>query len=254
MRLLKLSSTNTNFRTLKFNPGLNIVSGLQLSQEEKKTINGIGKSLSLKLIHHIFGATFQSDEEKKLESFLKTYGEFQLDFIHKKKTYSIKKDFSKFDFFINNKKIVKTNYPNELKKIFLGAESKINFKSLLNVFARRYGGTYYSNALTQQDRPRQDYFQKHINLYLLDIDISLVEKKKFIKEEISKLDKAMEVEKEFKKYRETINQSDEKDLKDFKDQVVKYKKKKKEFVIAENYNPPDPLYSVDKDDEFIWMR
>jgi uncharacterized protein YydD (DUF2326 family) len=120
MQLLKLSSTNPKFKTLDFEPGLNTVSGLQLSKEEKKTINGIGKSLSLKLIHYIFRSSFSSSEEKKLESFLKTYGSFTLNFKHNKINYEITKNFSESAYYINSEKVLKTNYPKELTKIFLG--------------------------------------------------------------------------------------------------------------------------------------
>lgn len=230
MRLLKLSSNNSKFKTLDFHSGLNIISGLQLSKKENKTINGIGKSLSLKLIHHILGATFRSQEEKKFESFLKTYGIFQLDFIHNDNEYSIKKKFSETDFFIDNRKIVKTRYPEELRKILLGNESTLSFRQLFNVFARRFGGTYYTDALTQQGMPKEAYSQKYVNLYLLDIDTRLIEKKASIKKEISK---ANEFEKKVKEYEEKINQSN---LKDLREEIAKYKKRKTQFVIAENYN------------------
>lgn len=57
MKLLKLSSSNQSFKTLEFNKGLNILAGLQLSNEDKKTYNGIGKSFSLNLVHLLLGAT-----------------------------------------------------------------------------------------------------------------------------------------------------------------------------------------------------
>ena len=193
MRLLKLSSSNPKFKTLEFRPGLNVVAGLQITKEQKKTINGIGKSLSLKLIHYILGASFDTPEEKKLEQYLKGYGTFKLEFIHKKIRHAIEKDFSETAYYLNNEKILKTNYPKELTKIFLGTSSKISFKQLFNVFARRYGGTFYTDCLVQQGRPKEDYYQKYVNLHLLGVDMRLVEKKAAIKDNINKLKEAEKV-------------------------------------------------------------
>jgi len=38
MKLLQLTSDNLKFKTLNFQPTLNIVAGLQLSEEEKKQL------------------------------------------------------------------------------------------------------------------------------------------------------------------------------------------------------------------------
>ena len=230
MKLLKLSSDNPKFKTLEFKSGLNIVAGLQLSEEQKKTINGIGKSLSLKLIHYILGSSFKTPKEKKFEDFLKAYGTFQLDFIHKENKYSVKKDFSKSNFFINKKEMPQKKYLEFLNKIFLGDDAKIKFKQLFNVFARRFGGAYYADPLTQQGREKEEYHQKYINLYLLGIDTELVQKKKSIKEEIS-ITKA--TKKGLEEQERSVNQAN---LKDLKEQLKKYKKRKDNFVIAENYD------------------
>ena len=84
MKLLQLTSDNTNFKTLNFNPNLNIVAGLQLSEKDKDTINGIGKSSTLTLLHLMFGSKLDSKKPKeaKLQKFLKTYGTFYLTFTH----------------------------------------------------------------------------------------------------------------------------------------------------------------------------
>ncbi|MCY4523812.1 MAG: hypothetical protein OXB84_03645, partial [Halobacteriovoraceae bacterium] len=229
MRLSKLSSSNKNFKTLLFNPGLNIVSGLQLSKEEKKTINGIGKSLSLKLIHHILGADFKTPEEKKLESFLKQYGKFYLEFTHRNKNYVIAKNFADKEYYINKEEILKTKYRQELTNIFLGKDSKITFRQAFNVFSRRFGGSYYVDVLTQQGVAKNDYSQKYVNLYLLGIDVALVEKKESIKKRMNNLKIA----------RESIGryeQSSKHNPKDINDRLKELKKRKSDFIIAKNYD------------------
>jgi hypothetical protein len=216
MKLLQLTSDNPKFNTINFKGGLNIVVGSQLTKEKKKSINWIGKSMSLSLIHYMFGSTFKTVTEKKLEKYLSKYGAFELTFIHKKIEYSIKKDFSQTEYYINEKKVLKTNYPKRLNEIFLGTEeTKPTFKQIFNTFARRYssdnGMIYYSNILTQQGRPLEDYTQQYTNLSLLDIDMSLVKKSFDIKEKISKLKKAEKTVKDYEKELDKTNIDDIKD-------------------------------------------
>ncbi len=232
MRLLKLSSDNPKFRTLIFNPGLNIVAGLQKSNKGTESFNGIGKSLSLKLIHYMLGANFDSkkQDDKKLKKYLSSYGSFYLEFLHHEKKYLIKKDFSQTDYYINDEKVNQTSYPKELNKVFLINEPDINFKRVFNCFARRYGGTYYTDTLTQQGMPTSDYYQRFTNLFLLGIDTPLVKERFKIKEQISKLDNASKVIKEYEKELDKTN------LKDLADEIENLKNKRDNFVIAQSYD------------------
>ena len=150
--------------------------------------------------------------------------------MHKENKYSVKRDFSQPNFFINKKEMPKTKYLEFLTKIFLGDDAKITFKQLFNVFARRFGGTYYTDALVQQGREKEEYYQKYTNLYLLGIDTDLVQKKKSIKEEIS-ITKA--TKKGLEEQERNVNQSN---LKDLKEQLEKKEKRKGDFIISENYD------------------
>ena len=183
MRLLQLTSNNPKFKTINFKPDLNIVAGLQLSEDEKKTINGIGKSLSLILVHLMFSAKLDNKKtkEKKLKNFLKEYGEFQLTFTHNNKEYQIIKDFSKPEFYINEEKISQKDYPKKLNEIFM-VDEDLTFRRIFNCFARRYGGDYYSDPLRQQGQPLMDYYQRLTNLKLLGIDTTLVKQQFKIKD------------------------------------------------------------------------
>ena len=70
MKLLQLASENQKFNTINFQNGLNIIVGSQLTEETKKSINGVGKSMSLSLVHYMFGSSFKTPTEKKLEKYL----------------------------------------------------------------------------------------------------------------------------------------------------------------------------------------
>ena len=232
MKLLQLTSDNTDFKTLNFNPNLNIVAGLQLSEKDKDTINGIGKSSTLTLLHLMFGSKLdpKKPKEAKLKKFLKTYGTFYLTFTHKGKEYEIKKDFSQTDYYINDKKITQTDYPNKLSEIFLEKDYDLKFKQIFNCFARRFGGDYYSDPLRQQGQPLNDYYQRFVNLKLLNIEMDLVKEKFLVEDKIAKLDKAKSIIEEYQEALDTTN------LKDLKDEFESLKKDKSNFIIAKNYD------------------
>lgn len=233
MQLLKLTSSNPKFNTINFKKGLNIVVGTQLTKEQKKSINGIGKSMSLSLIHYLFGSSFKSASEKKLKEFLSKYGEFELTFIHKEKEHTIKKNFSQQEFYLDGKKIAQTNYPKELNQLFLGnSETKPSFKQIFNCFARKHSSetSYYSNILTQQARPIEDYPQRYTNLFLLKIDLKLVEESYSVKNNLEKLEKAKTTIQEYKKALDSSN------INDLKDEIIKLEIQLKNFIIAENFD------------------
>ena len=191
MKLLQLTSDNPKFKTLNFKPTLNIVAGLQLTEEVKKTINSIGKSLTLTLVSLMFGGKLdtKNPKEKKLKDFLSTYGMFYLHFKHNGEEYEIKKDSSKPAFYINDKKINQTDYTTELNKIFISKDSDLSFRQVFNSFARRFGGDYYSNPIRQQGMPLSDYNQRLNNLKLLHIDTKLVKENFEIRDKVSKLER-----------------------------------------------------------------
>ncbi len=234
MRLLQLTSSNPKFNTITFNKDLSIVVGTQLSEERKKSINGIGKSMSLNLIHYMFGADFKSTSEKKLENYLSQYGQFELTLIDKEIEYTIRKNFAVNDFYINDEKIVKTKYREKLKELFLSTELDVSFKQILNCFARRYssdkGMVYYNNILTQQGRPLEDYYQQFTNLYLLNIDMSLVKESFSIRGKLDKLEKAKKTVEEYEKALDKTN------INDIKDKRINLEKQLDNFIIAENYD------------------
>lgn len=232
MKLLQLTSDNPNFKTLNFETTLNIVAGLQLTEEEKKTINSIGKSLTLTLVALMFGGKLdtKNPKEKKLKDFLSTYGMFYLYFKHNGQNYEIKKDFSKPAFYIDDKKITQTDYTTELNKIFMDKGSDLSFRQVFNSFARRFGGDYYSSPIRQQGMPLSDYSQRLNNLKLLDIDTSLVKENFKIRDKLSKLEKAEEFIKEYSDALDKVN------LKDLKDDYKLLLEDKKNFVIAQNYD------------------
>ena len=232
MKLLQLRSDNAQFQTLSFNSNLNIVAGLQLSTKDKDTINGIGKSSTLTLLHLMFGSILdpKKPKEQKLKEFLQTYGAFYLAFEHNHTHYEIRKDFSQTDYYINDEKITQKNYPVRLSEIFLGKNHDLKFRQVFNCFARRFGGDYYSSPLRQQGQPLSDYHQRFVNLKLLKIEIDLVEENCSIAEKLAKLDKAKSI---IEEYQNELHQTN---LKDLQDECKSLMEDKSNFIIAKNYD------------------
>jgi len=233
MRLLQLTSSNPKFKTINFEKGLNIVVGTQLTKKRKDSINGIGKSMSLSLIHYILGASFKQKSEQKFKEYLSKYGSFTLSFTHHNEKYSITKNFSQQEFYINGEKVLKTNYPKILNEIFLGKEkTKPSFRQIFNCYARRHSSnvSYYSNILTQQGTQIEDYEQRLTNLFLLGLNLNLVERRNKVKTKLDKLAKAKTTIEEYRKALDTSNAND------IKDEISRLSSQLEKFIIAENFD------------------
>ncbi|MFS7252908.1 DUF2326 domain-containing protein [Rahnella rivi] len=236
MKFLQLDSDNTNFKTLNFNSGLNIVVGLKLSEDDKKTINGIGKSTSLNLIHLLMGGKFdpKSKSDVKFKEFLEGYGRFSLTFEVNGTPYILSRSFAEDETFINGQEIKKSNLTKYLKELILGANCSkdLSFKQVLNVFARRYdsGSIYYSDALTQQGRPLNDYYQKIVNLSLLGINTELVAQKRSVNEHLESLKQTQKV---LSAQKNLVSNDNVLDLQDNLDALIK---DRNAFIVAPNYD------------------
>lgn len=236
MKFLQLASDNTNFKTLNFNSGLNIIVGLKLSEDDKKTINGIGKSTSLNLIHLLMGGKFdpKSKSDMKFKEFLEGYGRFLLTFEVNGTPYVLSRSFAEDETFINGQEVKKSNLTKHLTSLVLGpcSPKDISFKQVLNVFARRYdsGSSYYSDALTQQGRPLNDYYQKLVNLSLLGINTELVAQKRSVNEHLSSLKQTQGVLNTQKKL---VSNDNVLDLQDNLDRLIR---DRDAFIVAPNYD------------------
>lgn len=237
MKLLKLYSDNPNFKTISFNSGLNIVVGLQSSSLSTDTYNGIGKSSSLQLIHLMLGASLDVKKypsDAVLHSFLSDYGNFYLDLKIGSSEYTIRLNFDDQCYYLNDEKIGKNKtFLKYLSEKFINIRGEnLSFKQVLNCFARRYlpGRDYYSDALQQQGRPFEDFYQKVTNLTLLGLDVTLPYKFKKVCDEIASNKKTLEA---LKKTNLTANESE---LRDLEDKLEKISKDKENFIIAKNYD------------------
>ncbi len=110
----------------------------------------------------------KTEREKKVSKFLKSYGNFYLEFRHDGTDYIVTKNFAYNEFYVNEKKYSLKEYNQFLNQLFIkDLPASVSFRNILNCFARRYGDKYYSEAHGQQGRPDSDYQQRLVNLALL---------------------------------------------------------------------------------------
>lgn len=233
MKLLKLRSDNDLFKTIDFKSGLSIVAGLQKSKDTTKSYNGVGKSSTLNLLHWMLGGKLnnKTEREKKVNKFLKSYGNFYLEIRHEGADYVVTKNFAYGEFYVNDKKYSFKEYNQFLTRLFIkNLPPSISFRNVLNCFARRHGDTYYSEAHGQQGRPDSDYQQRLVNLALLGLDTSIVERKQKTKQAIERLKNSQSA------INEVISQDDIHFLKDSKDQLASLISLKEELEIASAYD------------------
>lgn len=226
MMLLSLTCDNPNFKNLNFNNDLSVVVGVSLSKKTKDTTNGVGKSLTLDMIHYMLNATLKSEKIKK---FLGEYGTFKLDFLHNKKSYTVEKNFKEKRWIVNDRECTSKQYPKLLNDIFKDSINLdiISFREAFNCFARRNG---YFETLCQQGVSENDYNQRLVNLALLGIDTGLQEQHYQIK---IKIDSLKAIQKELKKQEHEVPK---KNIKDIDDEIKKLEDSLNRFIIAKNYN------------------
>ncbi len=192
MYLISLTSNNAGFKNVYFNKtGLSIILGDQVDtnpKAEKNTFNGVGKSLLIELIHFCLGAEPTLDFIDKLKDW-----SFSLKFELDEKIYIATRDV------VLNSKIVLNDNTMDIKDFntFMGNKcfdipsdfNYLSFRSLLPLFIRRNKNSYndYKDYL---DLGRSSIYQILLdNAFLLGLNISLIKKKKELRDEEIKIKK-----------------------------------------------------------------
>jgi len=67
MQLLELRANKPSFHTVRFKPsGISIIAAIKETNDQKKTYNSVGKSLTVTLIHFCLGSNQNKEFEEKL--------------------------------------------------------------------------------------------------------------------------------------------------------------------------------------------
>lgn len=187
MRLISLTCDQQTFHPVIFNEtGLTLVIG-DSSKEKEGSSNGVGKTLTLGLIHHCLGA----NADKKLAAAVPDWW-FTLLFSFNGKEYRISRTGS-------GKKITLNDKPISLKKLrewldeagFFNLQPSvplISFRSLFKRFARYSREDCLSPTKTNKE---SDFDSQLRTLYLLGLDCSLITSKRQNKHDLDQIGQAL---------------------------------------------------------------
>ncbi|NRT15902.1 uncharacterized protein YydD (DUF2326 family) [Flavobacterium sp. 28A] len=236
MRLIELRANKKSFHTVTFNPnGITVIAAIKETEDQKKTYNSVGKSLTIALIHFCLGSN-SNKEFLKLEDWI-----FTLDFkIGNEDFTSIRSTINQKEIELNGKKhsLKEFNKILEEKLFRIKDNTKyITFRSLMPRFIRYGEDGYISNdRYIKKENPLSTLLN---NAFLLGLDTDLILKKADLREKelnIGKL-KAQLNNPEFKAIFGTENKKDlEIKIVELEIVIRRYKKSINEFIIAEDYD------------------
>jgi uncharacterized protein YydD (DUF2326 family) len=237
MRLIELRANKESFQTVTFNPsGINIIAAIKETEDQRKTYNSVGKSLTVALIHFCLGSNGNKEFEDKLNDWM-----FYLDFqIGNKKFTAIRACANQKEIELNKTSFTIKEFNNLLEKeLFRIKENTkyVTFRGLIPRFIRYGEDGYITNdRYIKNEQPLANLLN---NSFLLGLDTDLILKKAEIREKernISKL-KTQLNNPEFKVIFGTENKKDlEIKVVELESVISRYKNSIDNFIIAEDYN------------------
>jgi len=236
MRLIELRANKKSFHTISFNPnGITVIAAIKETQDQRKTYNSVGKSLSIALIHFCLGSNANIEFEK-LEDWI-----FTLEFkIENEKFTATRSTKNQKEIELNGEKYSVKEFNKILEeKLFRIKENTkyVTFRSLLPRFIRYGEDGYISNdRYIKRENPLSTLLN---NAFLLGLDTDLILRKSELREKelnIGKL-KAQLNNPEFQAIFGTGNKKDlEIKIVELETLIKRYRKSIDEFIIAEDYN------------------
>jgi uncharacterized protein YydD (DUF2326 family) len=180
MKLIRLRANKDSFHTISFNEkGISLIVAKKKTEDDRKTYNSVGKSLSIALVHFcLAGNKIPAFEEQLLG------WEFYLDFEIDATLYTSKRTTEEQDIiYLNDEEMSLADFRAKLaEKIFHMVTSvpNLTFRTLISRFIRPKRSSYdlYSDFI-KEEKP---YPKLLNNSYLLGLDINRVIKKNNLKE------------------------------------------------------------------------
>lgn len=184
MKLIRLSCNQTEFRTIEFKPeGLTIILGTK-SDDKESSVNGVGKTQSLRLVNFCLGAQSTNTLAKTLAHAVPTWI-FKLEFEINGIVHSIERS--------GNSKVIKLNSIDiklsklqewlDLSGVF-PKTSQFKYLSFRSLF-KRFTRTEKADCLNPLSIEKEsDYSSLINNAYLLGLDLNLINKKYSLKEKV----------------------------------------------------------------------
>ncbi|WP_460383374.1 DUF2326 domain-containing protein [Pseudomonas amygdali] len=181
MRLIELYANRSSFKRVKFNEaGASLVVGSRRDplhlDDDTKSYNGVGKSLLVEIIHFCLGGSTSKAFKEHLPGW-----EFTLITLLGERQVQIVRSTSKQgEVYIDGKALKLKSYTDFLARNTFQfsdsiSSSQLTFRALVSRFIRRAKSDYNDPRITTSDR--EPYTVLLRNLFLLGVDVSLIEKK-----------------------------------------------------------------------------
>lgn len=238
MKLLSLRANQPSFHPVTFKDGINIIVGKQVAphtENDGNTYNGVGKSLTLHLVHFCLGSNKIESFSQKLPGW-----EFTLKFeINGEEYYSTRTtdDQSKVDFC--GEQLTVNALRTKLLYLCFGLSNPpkhMTWNSLFSRFARKYRICYSS---FDSFVPRETDYSKILNnCHLLGIETDLIVSKKDLRDKqtaANTTEKAIKKDPLFRQY--YLGKHDaELDVADLEYRIQELEKQISAFKVSNNYH------------------
>lgn len=179
-KLKKLYCNKESFHTVSFKDGLNVVVGKSENKEEdksKKTINGVGKSLIIRLIDFCLGSEKNENWKKPLKGWI-----FSLDYILDDKEHKITRSIDNSEkIILDGQKLILKEFREKIKKQ-LGIASEFTYRECINRYLRKGKASYLNYFKTIYEE--KDCKTLAIIIYLLNLDYSKCNEKIILKKKL----------------------------------------------------------------------
>ncbi|PCJ22008.1 MAG: hypothetical protein COA96_15010 [SAR86 cluster bacterium] len=238
MQLIKLSANQKSFHTIDFKTNkVNIICGSKSEPEDTatdKTFNGVGKSLTQRIINFCLGSSRIPTFEEKLPDW-----EFTLEFQIGTEKHVIRRGTNKQTKVIfNSKEITVTKYNKILGDLlFHNTEGmgELSHRALINRFLRVDKKS--CQEWDEYDHDKTAYTRLLRIGHLLGLDFKVIEQKKELRSESEKIKgdlERLEKDEVFKKY---FSQEEdiEIEIDDYRERVIQLGANLKKVKIAEDY-------------------
>ncbi|MGL4569665.1 MAG: DUF2326 domain-containing protein [Clostridium sp.] len=188
MYIKKLSANKNTFNDIEFvNGRINLILGTKISKKKGKSTNGVGKTLSVKLIDFCLGADIKKNAENS--ELLKLDGwEFKLHTVFKNDTMEIVRSIdNKNEIFINGESYSLKDYKEIMDEKLFPYESKykLSYRSLISRFIRMPLKGYVDWRFCKEKE--EESVALISNSFFLGLNLDLIESKINIKSELNNL-------------------------------------------------------------------
>lgn len=240
MKLIKLSSNISSFRTVEFNPkGITFIIGKHnepITKNTNDTYNGVGKSLVIHIIHFCLGA-----KTKHYKSFVEKLPEwsFTLEFEINSEMFCAQRSTKNPDkILLNGEEQSIFKFSKKMESLLFQIPDSIKFltfRSLLPFFIRSNKASYVT--FDEPVKVGAPYQKELYNGFLLGLDTNLIQGKYLIKKEQKRITDLTKNIKNDTLLKEFFSNDKDVSLRliDLKEEITKLNGDIKKFEVASDY-------------------